>query len=112
MKSKRRTTASASFVFVSCACDNILIEAKLEIFVALTKPLQEFLLKFQTEAPMTLFLVLFLKDLFLATMGHFLKNEVLEKADALRSYLLLTLLTKRTKKTQSMLTLALLFEVL
>ena len=107
MKSKRRAAASASFVFVATACDDTLIDAKLEFFVALVKPLQEFLLKFQTEAPMTPFLVLSLEDLLLATIGRFLK-----KADTSRSYLLLTMLTKRNKKSQSMLTLALLLEVL
>ena len=79
----------------------------------MTKPLQEFLLKFQTKAPMTSFLALSLKDLLLAIMGRFLYKEVLEKKPLRsRSYLLLTLMTKRIKKTQSMLTLALLFEVL
>ena len=46
-----------------------LIETKLEFFVALAKPLQEFLLKFQTEAPITL-LALSLKDLLLANGYH------------------------------------------
>ena len=53
----------------------------LKFFVALAKPLQEFLLKFQTDAPMTAFLALSLKDLLLSIMGHFLKKEVLDKAD-------------------------------
>ena len=66
----------------------------------MAKSLQEFLLKFQTEAPMTPFLVLSFKDLLLATMGRFLK-KVLEKTDTSRSYLLLTLLTKRIKKPKS-----------
>ena len=60
---------------------------------------------------MTPFLVLSLKDLLQATMGRFLKN-VLEKADISRSYLLLTLLTKKKQKIQSMLTLVLLLELL
>ena len=58
VKSERRTTASAFFVFVASACDDTLNEAKLEFFVALAKPLQEFLLEFQTDAPMTFFLTL------------------------------------------------------
>ena len=61
-------------VFVATACDDTLFEAKLEFFVALAKPVQEFLLKFQTEAPMTPFLVLSLKDLLLATMSFFKKS--------------------------------------
>ena len=56
-----------------------LIEDKLEFFVALVKPLKEFLLKFQIEAPMTLFLGLSLKYLLLAIMGRFLKKEVIEE---------------------------------
>ena len=63
VKSEKRTPASASFVSVASACDDAPIEAKLEFFVAVAKPLQEFLLKFQTEAPMTPFLALSLKDL-------------------------------------------------
>ena len=45
----------------------------------MAKLLQEFLLKFRTEAPMTPFLALSLKDLLLAIMGRFFKKEVLEK---------------------------------
>ena len=84
MKSKRKAPASVSFVSVATACDDTLIEAKLEFFVAVAKPLQEFLLKFQTDAPVTPFLVLSLKDLLLATMGRFFKKEVLEKADTFK----------------------------
>ena len=59
------------FVFIASACDDTLIEAKLEFFVALAKPLQDILLKFQTEAPMTAFLALSLKYLLLAITGCF-----------------------------------------
>ena len=75
MKSERKAPAFASFVSVASACDDTLIEAKLEFFVAVAKLLQEFLLKFQTKAPMTPFLALSLKDLLLAIMGRFLKKE-------------------------------------
>ena len=64
VKSERRAAASAFFVFITSACDNTLIEAKLEFFVALAKLLQEFLLKFRTETAMTPFLALSLKYLF------------------------------------------------
>ncbi len=100
VKSERKAGVSAFFVFVATARDGTVIKAKLEFFVAVAKPLQEFLLKFQTEAPMTPFLVLSLKDLLLATIGCFFK-KVLEKADTSRSYLLLTLLTKRNKKPKA-----------
>ena len=75
VKSERRAAASAFFVFVASACDDTLIEAKLEFFVAVAKPLQEFLLKFQTKASMTPFLALSLKDLLLAIMGHLKKRS-------------------------------------
>ena len=84
MKSERRAPASASFVSVASACYDALIDAKLEFFVSLAKPLQGFLLNFQTEAPMTPFLALSLKDFLLAIMGRFLKKEVLEKADTFK----------------------------
>ena len=84
VKSGKRAPASDSQVSVASACDDILIEAKLEFFVAVAKPLREFLLKFQTEAPMTPFLALSLKNLLLAIMGRFLKKEVLEKADTFK----------------------------
>ena len=74
VESERRTPASF-FVFVTSACDNTLLEAKLEFFVAVAKPLQEFLLNFQTEAPMTAFLALSLKDLLLVFMGRFIKKK-------------------------------------
>ena len=83
MKNERRAPASVFFSAAS-TCDDALIEAELEIFVALAKPLQEFLLNFQTKAPMTSFLALSLKDLLLVFMGRFLKKEVLEKADTFK----------------------------
>ena len=64
VKSEKRAVASAFFVSVASACDLTLIEATLEFVVAVAKPLQEFLLKFQTEAPTTP---------LLAVMGRFLK---------------------------------------
>ena len=96
-------------LFVASACDDTLIEAKLEFFVAVAKPLQEFLLKFQTEVPMTPFLPLSLKDLF-AIMGRFLKKEVLEKTDTFKKLSTIDPADKKNQKTQSMLTLALLLE--
>ena len=81
-------------------------------FVALAKPLKEFLLKFQTDAPMTPFLVLSLKDLLLFITGHFLKKEVLEKANTFKKLCTTDPTDKKKQKTQSMLTMALLLEVL
>ena len=84
VKSERRAAASTFFVFITSACNDTLIETKVEFFVPLAKSLQEFLLKFQTEAPMMPFLALPLKYLLLAIMGCFFKKEVLEKADTFK----------------------------
>ena len=111
MKSERKAPASASFVSVASACDDTLIETKLEFLVAVAKPLQEFLLKFQTEAPITPFLTLSLKDLLLAIMGRFFKKEVLEKTNTFKKLSTIDPADKKNQKTQSMLTLALLLEV-
>ena len=46
MKSERIAPVSVSFVSVSSACNDTLIEAKLKFFVAVAKSLQEFLLNF------------------------------------------------------------------
>ena len=79
-----KAPTSSSFMTVATACDDTLIQAKLEFFISVAKPLQEFLIKFQTEAPMAPFLGLSLKELLLALMGRFLKKEVLEAADTFR----------------------------
>ena len=89
-----------------------LIEGKLEFFVAVAKPPQESLLKFQTEAPMTPFLTLSLKALLLAIMGCFFKKEILEKTDTFKKLPTIDPADKKNQKTQSMLTLALLLKVL
>ena len=86
MKSERRAPTFVSFLSVTFACDDTLIKAKLEFFVAVAKSLQEFLLKFQTKAPLTPFFALSLKDLLLAIMGCFLRKEVLEKANMFKKF--------------------------
>ena len=80
LKSEKRAPASASFISLASACDDTLIEAKLEFFVAVAKPLQEFLLKLQTAALMTPFLALSLKNLLLAIMSRFLKKRYFRKS--------------------------------
>ena len=84
MKSERKAPSLASFVSVASICDNTLIEAKLEYFVAVAKLEQEFLLRFETKAQVTPFLPLSLKDLLLAIMDHFKQKEVLEKIDTFK----------------------------
>ena len=75
-----------------------LIEAKLEFFVALAKPLREFLLKFQTEALMTPFLALSLKYLLLANTGRFKKKEVIEKVYTFNKLSTIDLVDKKKPK--------------
>ena len=73
---EKKNCSFCFFVFVASACDDTLIEAKLEFLFAMAKPLQEFLLKFQTDAPMTPFSALPLKDFLLSITGRFLKKEI------------------------------------
>jgi len=59
---------------IQSACDDVLIQTKLEFLVSLAKPMQEFLMKFQSEAPMAPYLGSSSKDLLMNTMGRFLKR--------------------------------------
>jgi len=76
-----KAPTSTSFFTVSSACDDVLIQSKLEFCVSVAKPTQESLVKFQNEAPMAPYLGPSSKALLMNTMGRFLKSEVLEKAD-------------------------------
>ena len=68
---------------------------KLEFIISVAKQLQQFLLKFQTDAPMAPFLGQLLKDLLLTLMDRFIKKDVLEQAD---SYLKLAAIDPCDKK--------------
>ena len=56
------------------------------------------MLKFQTDAPMTPFLALSLKGLLLSITGHFLKKEVLEKADTFKKLCTINSANKKNQK--------------
>ena len=93
-----KAPTSSSFMTVATACDDTLVQAKLEFFISVAKPLQEFLIKFQTEAPMVPFLGLSLKELLLTLMGRFLKKEVLEAADTFRKLAIIDPEDKKNRK--------------
>ena len=79
-----KAPTSTSFFTVSSACDDVLIQSKLEFCVSVAKPTQESLVKFQNEAPMAPYLGPSSKALLMNTMGRFLKSEVLEKTDTFK----------------------------
>ena len=111
MKSERKAPASA-FVSVASACNDTLIEAKLEFFVAVAKPLQEFLLKFQSKASMTPFLTFVFERFVFGDHGLlFKKISFYKKTDTFKKLSAIDPADKKKLKTQSMLTLALLLEV-
>ena len=78
----KKAPQTASYATIKEACEDPLTVTKLEFFISVAKQLQPFLLKFQTDAPMSPFLGQSLKDLLLTLMGHFIKKYVLEQADS------------------------------
>ena len=107
-----RAPTSVSFFTLISACDDVLIQTKLQFFVSVAKPMQEFLTKFQTEAPMAPFLGSSLKEMSMALMGRFLKKKVWKKLIPSQNCPVLTLPTPRTNSTPKKLILALLLKIL
>lgn len=90
---------SVSFFTVQTACDDPLFQAKLEFFVSVARPLQDFLIMFQKEAPMVPFLGVLLKELLSAVMSRFLKKDILEKADTFKKLAMIDPADKKNQKS-------------
>ena len=78
----KKALQTASYATIKEACEGPLTVTKLEFFISVAKQLQPFLLKFQTDSPMTPFLRQSLKDLLLTLMCRFIKKDILEQADS------------------------------
>ena len=78
--SYKRST-SASFTTVQKATKDPLLEAKLQVFVYIAKVLKPFLLKYQTDAPIIMFLGEGLQDTCQKPMQKFVKKSILDSAD-------------------------------
>ena len=93
----KKAPQTASYATIKEACEDPLTVTKLELFISVAKQLQPFLLKFQTDAPMTPFFGQSLNDLLLTLVGRFIKKNVLVQAD---SYLNLAAIDPCDKKKQ------------
>ena len=80
-ETKSKHPTSASFKTVQKATKNPLLGAKLQTFVYITKVLKPFLLKYQTDAAMMMFLGEDLQDTCQKLMQKFVKRSILNSAD-------------------------------
>ena len=78
-KSKQPT--SASFSTIENATKDVLVLAKLQVFVYITKVLKLFLVKYQTDEPVIMFLAEDLQSMCSKLMHTFVKKSVLASAD-------------------------------
>ena len=80
-ETKSEHPTSASFTTVQKATKDPLLVAKLQVFVYIAKVLKLFLLKYQTDAPMMMFLGEDLQDTCQKLMQKFVKKSFLDSAD-------------------------------
>ena len=80
-KSKQPT--SASFSTIEKATKDVLVPAKLQVFVYIAKVLQPFLVKYQTDEPMIIFLEEDLQSMCSKLIHKLVKKSVLDSADTM-----------------------------
>ena len=95
-KSKQPT--SASYITIQNACKDPLVPAKLQVFVYISKVLKPFLVKYQTDEPMIMFLAGDLYDMCWKLMQKYVKKSVLETADTVYKIANLDVLDKKNHK--------------
>ncbi|KAJ8403281.1 hypothetical protein AAFF_G00354980 [Aldrovandia affinis] len=81
VKDNKMILSIASFATIRTACEDPFTPAKLEFFISVAKTLQQFLVRFQSDAPMAPFLGSALTDLLSNLLSRFIKKDVLEKMD-------------------------------
>ena len=95
-KSKQPT--SASFSTVEKAMKDVLVPAKLQVFVHISKVLKPFLVRYQTNKPMIMFLAGDLYDICTKLMHKFIKKDILDSADTVYKVATLDVLDKKNHK--------------
>ena len=80
-ETKNKHPTSASCTTVQKATKDLLLVTKLKVFVYIAKVLKPFLLKYQTDAPMMMFLGEDLQDTCQKLMQKFVKKSILDSAD-------------------------------
>ena len=95
-KSKQPT--SASFSTIEKATKDVLVPAKLQVFVYIAKVLKPFLVKYKTDEPMIMFLAEDLQSMYSKLMHKFVKKSLLDSADTLYKIANLDILDKQNHK--------------
>ena len=95
---KSKQPKSASFSTVEKAMKDLLVRAKLQVFVHISKILKPFLAKYQTDKPMIMFLAGDLYDICTKLMHKFIKKDVLDSADTIYKVATLEVLNKTNHK--------------
>ena len=80
-QTKNKHPICASFTTVQKATKDPLVVAELQVFVYIGKVLKPFLLKYQTDAPMMMFLGKDLQDTCQKLMQKFVKKSIMDSAD-------------------------------
>ena len=92
---------SGSFTTVQKATKDPLLVAKLQVFLYIAKVLKPFLLKYQTDAPMMLFLGEDLQDACQKLMQKFVKKSILDSADTVYKVAHLDVLDTKNHRSAS-----------
>ena len=100
-RSKSKQPTSASFATIAKATKDVLLPAKLQVFVYISKVLKPFLVKYQTDEPMIMFLAEDLFDMCGKLMQKFVKKSVLDSTDTMSKLANLNVLDKENHKAAS-----------
>ena len=95
---KSKQPKSASYSTIQKPYKDVLVPAKLQVFVFISKVLKPFLVKYQTDEPMIMFLAEDLYDMITKLMHKFMKKSALDAADTVYKIANLDVLDKKNHK--------------
>ena len=95
---KSKQPPSASFSTIEKATKDVLVPAKLQVFVYIAKVLKPFLVKYQTNEPMIMFLAEVLQSVCSKLMHKSVKKSVLDSAGTMYKIANLDVLDKQNHK--------------
>ena len=98
MQPKSKQPMSASYSTIKEASKDVLVPAKLQVFLYISKVLKPFLVKYQTDEPMVMFLSEDLYEMCVKLMHKFVKKSVLDAADTVYKLANLDVLDKKNHK--------------
>ena len=99
--SKNKQPTSASFATIAKATKDLLLPAKLQVFVYISKVLKPFLVKYQTGEPVIMFIGEDLFDMCGKLMQKFVKKDILDLTDTMSKLANLNVLNKDNHKLAS-----------